>query len=135
MIILPDNEEAIAAAIVILRDGGVVAHATETCYGFACDMTNETAVRKLFAIKERSEDHPVSALFPSVEEAKHYVLWNEEAEKLAADSLPGPLTLILPLLSSAPQKLFPIPSIQSLCLAREKKNWRMHLGCTSTHSN
>lgn len=85
-----------------------MAHATETCYGFACDLSNPEAVAKLFAIKERASDQPVSALFPSIERAKKYVEWNDRAEGLAQSHLPGPLTLILPLRKDAPQ-VFPTP--------------------------
>lgn len=91
----------------------MIAHATETCYGFACDLTNPAAVERLFLIKKRSSKFPVSALFPSIEEAKRYVEWNEKAEELAAKHLPGPLTLILPMRMDAPQKIFPVPLVAS----------------------
>lgn len=93
----------------ILRKGGVFAHATETCYGLACDLTNPEAVRRLFAIKQRPLNQPVSALFSSIEEAKKYVKWNEEVEMLAKKYLPGPLTIILPLKKNAPP-IFSIPT-------------------------
>lgn len=96
-------------ALKILKTGGVIAHATETCYGLACDLTSPQAVEKLFAIKERPADQPVSALFSSVDEAKKYVKWNDEAEELARKHLPGPLTLILPLRNDAPDRIFPCP--------------------------
>ncbi|MDD5041122.1 MAG: L-threonylcarbamoyladenylate synthase [Candidatus Peribacteraceae bacterium] len=108
MLILPASSQAITQALEILSQGGIVAHATETCYGFACDLSNPAAVQKLFAIKNRSSDQPVSALLPSVEEAKKYVEWNDRAEALAQSHLPGPLTLILPLREDAPQ-IFPTP--------------------------
>ncbi len=90
--------------------GGVVAHATETCYGLACDLRDPAAVRKVFAIKRRAETQPVSALFASVDEAKRYVVWNARAEELARERLPGPLTLVLPLRDDAPVRIFPTPS-------------------------
>ena len=108
--ILPDTSIGIARAIQILQKGGVVAHATETCYGLACDMSNPSAVAKLFRIKHRPTHQPVSALFPSVKIAKKYVRWNPEADELAKRHLPGPLTLILPLLANAPHQLHPTPS-------------------------
>lgn len=107
MDLLPASPEATDQALTILRRGGVVAHATETCYGLACDLTNRDAVKKLFAIKQRPEDQPVSALFPSIDEAKKYVEWSDEAEKFAEKYLPGPLTIILPVRSDAPHQLFP----------------------------
>jgi L-threonylcarbamoyladenylate synthase len=109
---LSETEEAVAMsrALEVLQEGGVIVHATETCFGLACDLTNPKAVAKLFAIKQRPEQMPVSALFPSVDEAKKYVEWNDRADTLAKKFLPGALTIILPLREDAPQKLYPIPS-------------------------
>ncbi len=110
MHILPVTEESLTEAIRILREGGIIAHATETCYGFACDLGNPDAVQKVFAIKKRPADQPVSALFSSVEDAKKYLEWNEEADVLAKKYLPGPLTIILKSRPNAPSPLFPTPS-------------------------
>lgn len=104
--ILQASDESIEEACKILEGGGVVAHATETSYGLACDMTNLEAVEKLFAIKHRKQDQPVSALFASIKDAKLYVNWNEEALFYAEKYLPGPLTIIVPLAES---KVFPSP--------------------------
>jgi len=109
MQVLPESSESIDRAIEILKSGGVVAHATETCYGLACDLSNPNAVKKLFKIKDRPENMPVSALFESITQAKEFVEWNDRAEELAAEHLPGSLTLILPVKSDAPETLYPIP--------------------------
>lgn len=110
MQILPLSPETLAQALDTLRAGGIVAHATETCYGLACDLRNPAAVARLFAVKQRPDTQPVSALFRDVAHAKEYVIWNSEAEKLAEAFLPGPLTLILPLRSDAPHTLLPCPT-------------------------
>jgi L-threonylcarbamoyladenylate synthase len=107
MRILSFSDEALAEAISILKNGGVIAHATETCYGLACDLSNIDAVKKLFAIKQRPEHQPISGLFQSVDDAKQYVEWNDRAEELAGQYLPGPLTIILPMKTDAP-RLFPV---------------------------
>lgn len=107
MRLLSASSNGIAQALAALAEGLTVMHATETCYGFACDLSNPKAVERLFMIKQRPFDQPVSALFSSVEEAKKYVVWNEQAEKLADEFLPGPLTIILRLKSDAPHSLFP----------------------------
>lgn len=90
------TEDGIVRAFTALARGGVIAHATETCYGFACDLCSSSAVARLFAIKQRPTDQPVSVLFSSVEDAKRYVTWNARADELAHAYLPGPLTIILP---------------------------------------
>lgn len=110
MIILPFSSEAIAQAADIIRAGGVVAHATETCYGLACDLANADAVALLFRIKDRPVTQPVSGLFRDLEQAKEYAEWNDEAQRLARQFLPGPLTVVLPLRPDAPLQLFPTAS-------------------------
>lgn len=107
MRILPVTDEAIQEAVNVIQEGGVVAHATETCYGLACDLQNPEAVTKLFQIKERPYDRPVSALFANVEDAKEVAEWNDDAEQLAKKHLPGPLTIILPLYE--PKRFFATP--------------------------
>lgn len=96
-VLLAKLPQSMDEAVRVIARGGIVAHATETCYGFACNLTNPEAVSRLFTLKNRSEDHSISALFPSLEKAKEWVEWNEEAEKLAKEYLPGPLTIVLPL--------------------------------------
>lgn len=98
-----DDASSLDRALDTLGAGGVVAHATETCYGLACDLRNPDAVRKLFDIKQRPYDQPMSALFPSIEAAQAVCEFSEKALILAKKHLPGPLTIILPVLkNSAP---------------------------------
>ncbi|MDD5469773.1 MAG: L-threonylcarbamoyladenylate synthase [Candidatus Peribacteraceae bacterium] len=110
MFVLKSSEDWQPKALEVLAQGGCIAHATETCYGLACDMTNLRAIAHLFRIKQREETQPVSALFASVDEAKEYVEWTDRAQELATGKLPGPLTLILHLRDDAPLQLFPAPS-------------------------
>lgn len=110
MKILPADDAGIAEALAALSAGGVVAHATETCYGLACDLSDPKAIARLFRIKQRAVDQPVSALFSSIEQAKQFVIWNERAEALAREHLPGPLTLVLPFRHDARLQLFPTPN-------------------------
>ncbi len=110
MEVISDSPEGLQKALEVLTNGGVVAHATETCYGLACDLSNPKAVEQLFILKQRPLTQPVSGLFMTVEDAQLYVDWNDLAEELAAAHLPGPLTLILKLRSDAPKQLFPIPA-------------------------
>ncbi len=99
------SENSITRAIDVLHHGGVIAHATETCYGLACDLRDPKAVERLFLIKKRSFDQPVSAMFSSIEEAQKFVVFSKQALETAKKFLPGPLTIVLPMRSDAP---FPI---------------------------
>lgn len=99
---IPVSPASLACAVDVLHAGGVVIHPTETCYGIACDLTNEDAVKDLFDVKKRPLDQPVSALFSSVDAARVFVDVSPKAEALIARHLPGPLTLVLPRKKDAP---------------------------------
>jgi|TARA_Y100000310_G_C20622034_1_gene783903 L-threonylcarbamoyladenylate synthase len=105
-IALPTAEN-MEQVVVILKEGGTVAHATETCYGLACNLSDRKSVQNLFDVKERPVDMPVSALFESIEQAKIYTEWSDLADQLALEHLPGPLTIIVPLKRES--GLFPAP--------------------------
>lgn len=109
---LSGTTHGITDACDLLLQGGIVIHSTETCYGLACDLTNKRAVAKLFALKQRKTDQPVSALFASLDDVKKYVEWPEKAEELVQEYLPGPLTLVLPIQENAPNILHITPSLQ-----------------------
>ncbi len=100
-------------AVEVLRQGGIVIHPTETCYGIACDLSNADAVARVFAVKQRPETQPISGLFTNIAMAEEYTEWPDGALALAQKHLPGPLTLVLPLRTDAPHVLHPIPHAAS----------------------
>ena len=50
------EEDNLAFALGVLRDGGIVAHACEGVWGLACDPWNESAVSRILSIKCRDVD-------------------------------------------------------------------------------
>ena len=49
-------------AVRVLKQGGVLLHATDTVWGLACDATNDEAVQRMNTIKARHPIHPVLVL-------------------------------------------------------------------------
>jgi L-threonylcarbamoyladenylate synthase len=88
--------EGIAAAVAVLRAGGLVGMPTETVYGLAADATNGTAVADIFAAKGRPRFNPLIVHVPSLAAARTLVRVTPEAARLAERFWPGPLTLVLP---------------------------------------
>lgn len=68
-----DFQSAINQARNALLAGGVTAFPTETFYGLGVDIRNEAAIRRLFAIKKRSDNNPILILIPSIESLTQYV--------------------------------------------------------------
>jgi L-threonylcarbamoyladenylate synthase len=85
----------LAAAVAILRRGGVVCLPTETFYGLAVDAVDEAAIARLVALKGREEGKPIAVIAPDLDGARR--LWAEAPARLlelAAAHWPGPLTLV-----------------------------------------
>ena len=90
------SPDAIEAAARCLRQGGLVAFATETVYGLGADAANGEAVARLYAAKGRPAFNPLIAHVASLEAARALGRFDANAEKLAAAFWPGPLTLVVP---------------------------------------
>ncbi len=86
----------------VLRDGGLVAFATETVYGLGADATRIDAVQQIFVAKGRPADNPLIVHVADVAMARRYAArWPVAAERLAG-AWPGPLTLVVPRAPSIP---------------------------------
>jgi len=86
----------IAAAVEILKAGGLVAFATETVYGLGADARQSAAVRGIFSAKGRPGTNPLIVHVADELVARRYARhWPQEASKLAAAFWPGPLTIVV----------------------------------------
>lgn len=101
------DSKTIDRAVKVLKQGGVVAHPTDTCYGLAVDIFNPKALARLYELKEMSSDKPVSILTLYHDDAFAYAEFSDLAHFLAARFWPGPLTLVLPRRSALSEFLNP----------------------------
>jgi L-threonylcarbamoyladenylate synthase len=80
-----------------LKNGEIVGIPTETVYGLAASIFDESAIERIFSKKNRPRTNPLIVHLASLEEAKRLVIeFPLKAELLARHFWPGPLTLILP---------------------------------------
>lgn len=99
------DDEGIARAARILRDGGLVAFPTETVYGLGADATNGRAVAGIFAAKGRPRFNPLIVHVQGLAEAERHAVFSDIARRLAARFWPGALTLVLPRATTALSEL------------------------------
>jgi L-threonylcarbamoyladenylate synthase len=57
----------------VLQRGGVILYPTDTVWGLGCDATNAAAVKKIFAIKQRSEAKSLIVLLADERDVLQYV--------------------------------------------------------------
>jgi L-threonylcarbamoyladenylate synthase len=101
---LPFRKGSLRIAAKVVKGGGVIAFPTDTVYGLGCDPFNESAVRRLFDIKDRvSKAIPV--LCKDKTAAHGLVELNTRATELAEKHWPGALTIVAPLKVKVPELL------------------------------
>lgn len=92
----PKMQAQIDRAVEHLKNGGVILYPTDTIWGLGCDATNEEAVRKVFAIKQREESKSLVTLVCDLDMLARYV---KEIPQAALDLIEvndSPMTIIYP---------------------------------------
>ncbi len=76
--------------------GELIIFPTDTVYGLGCDAFNQTALQKIYQLKGRDPQRPLSTHLRSVAEIERYCDALSEKQKSWVERLlPGPYTLIL----------------------------------------
>lgn len=80
----------------LIRNGGIVVFPTETVYGIGANALNENAIKKLYDIKKRPLNKPISLLVNSIDMIEQVTKDITKLEyALIKAFFPGPLTIIL----------------------------------------
>ena len=90
------DEEELKKCIETINKGGLVIFPTETVYGIGANAYNEEAVRKIYEVKMRPDEKPLSIMVSSIDEiSKYAIISNEIEEKIIKKYMPGPITIVL----------------------------------------
>ncbi|MFM5885446.1 MAG: L-threonylcarbamoyladenylate synthase [Novosphingobium sp.] len=125
---LPDRE-ALAAAVTILRQDGLVAVPTETVYGLAARADSSDAVAAIYRAKGRPDFNPLIVHVRDLAQGERLALFGASARALAAAFWPGALTLVLPLRGDAaiaPAVTAGLPTIALRCPAHPVMQQVLH---------
>lgn len=94
--VLPDDAAGRAAAVEVLREGGVVALPTDTVYGIAVALSTPGGIERLFAVKGRPPDKAIMLLLDDAPQAARAGVMTPAAAALAAAAWPGGLSIVVP---------------------------------------
>ena len=97
----------IKKAADILKGGGIVVYPTETVYGVGANIFSEKALKKVFAIKKRKLDKPISVAVSSFNMMDELVIIGEKERAFINKFLPGPITVLFKKKKSVPDILTP----------------------------
>lgn len=90
------NNDLVSKAVRLIINGGIVIFPTETVYGIGAGLNNTKALEKIFRIKGRPSDKPLTAhiaRFSDVDKLAKNV--PNSARVLMKKFWPGPLTIVL----------------------------------------
>jgi L-threonylcarbamoyladenylate synthase len=110
-------------ALTLLRSGGLVAFPTDTVYGLAADPRNESAVKRLYRVKQRPRELPIPLLLSDATKLSQVAWLPERCRELPDRFWPGGLTLVLSKKASVSHWVTDRPTVAvrvpDLMLARE----------------
>jgi L-threonylcarbamoyladenylate synthase len=89
-------DKEIQNALSVLRSGGIILYPTDTIWGLGCDATNEEAVKKIYALKQRDDSKSMILLLDNDAKLPSYVHQVPEHAWDLIEFSEKPLTIIYP---------------------------------------
>lgn len=100
------DQELIGRAAETIRSGGMVVFPTQILYGLGVDALNKQAVDRIFRVKERSAEKPVSILISRIDDLDELVKTIPPAAEAIINGLwPGGITLVFSASGLVPENL------------------------------
>ena len=82
-------------AAQILRDGGVIAFPTDSCYALGCHLGDKEALDRLRALREMDERHHLTLMCRDLSEIAKYARIDNQQYRLLKATTPGSYVFIL----------------------------------------
>jgi len=103
----PENPQPrlVRRAVEILRDGGLIAYPTDSCYALGCCLGNKEAVERIRRIRRMDKDHVFTLVCRDLSEIATYARVDNTRYRLLRSLTPGPYTFILPASHEVPRRL------------------------------
>jgi tRNA threonylcarbamoyl adenosine modification protein (Sua5/YciO/YrdC/YwlC family) len=89
----------------IVRDGGLIAYPTDSCYALGCDRGNAKGAERLRRIRGIDDRHHLTLMCRDVSEMARYAIVDDAQFKLLKSVAPGSYTFILRARRDVPRRL------------------------------
>jgi len=95
----------IARAADIVRQGGVIAYPTDSCYAFGCQLGDKDAMLRLRRIRQFEPQHHLTLMCRDLSEISSYARVDNVRYRLLKTLTPGSYTFILEATREVPRRL------------------------------
>jgi len=89
------DKQLISKSTKALSKGEIIVYPTDTLYGLGADIFNTDAVKKVYQVKNRPFNNPLSVAVSSIDKIKDLAYVDEKVYLIAEKFLPGVLTIVL----------------------------------------
>ncbi len=103
----PDNPQPrlIKQAVMMIRDGGVMAYPTDSAYALGCHLGDKAALERIIRLRELDERHNFTLLCRDLSEIAAYAKVDNATYRLLKTYTPGAYTFILSATGEVPRRI------------------------------
>jgi tRNA threonylcarbamoyl adenosine modification protein (Sua5/YciO/YrdC/YwlC family) len=95
----------IKQAVNIIREGGVIAYPTDSCYALGCHVGDADALERIRRIRQAGKNHHFTLVCRDLSEIARYAQVDTPVFRLLKAHTPGPFTFLLPATRETPKRL------------------------------
>ena len=95
----------IRQAVAIVRDGGLIAYPTDSCYALGCHIGDKDALERIRRIRAADRHHHFTLVCSDLKQVAHYARVDNWQFRLMKAATPGPFTFLLPATRETPRRL------------------------------
>jgi len=99
------QKRLIQNAVSIMREGGVIAYPTDSCYALGCQIGDKTALQRIQKIRCLDKKHNLTLLCRDLAEIGTYAKVQNSSFRLMKAATPGPYTFLLVATQGVPKRL------------------------------
>ena len=96
---------AIRQAAQILRDGGLIAYPTDSCFALGCSLDNAEGKERISRIRHLDDKHHFTLVCADFAQLGQFVHLDNAVFRAVKAATPGPYTFILPATREVPRRL------------------------------
>jgi tRNA threonylcarbamoyl adenosine modification protein (Sua5/YciO/YrdC/YwlC family) len=102
---LDPQRRAIGQVVELIRDGGLIAYPTDSCFALGCRLGNAEGLHRIREIRDLDDKHHFTLVCRDFAQLGQLVHLNNAAFRAIKSATPGPYTFILPATGDVPKRL------------------------------
>ncbi|MER7459870.1 L-threonylcarbamoyladenylate synthase [Micromonospora sp. NPDC126480] len=103
----PENPQPriLRQVVDLLRDGGLIAYPTDSCFAFGCQLGNRDGLDRIRAVRHLDDRHHFTLVCRDFAQLGQFVHVSNSVFRLVKASTPGSYTFILPATKEVPRRM------------------------------